>query len=33
MINPKTNTRELAYIVEVAETKPLEGYDSVHYVI
>lgn len=32
MLNPKTNERELAYIVEVAETKQLEGYDSVHYV-
>lgn len=32
MLNPNTNQRELAYIVEVAETKPLEGYDKVHYI-
>lgn len=32
MINPKTNERELAYIVRVSEVKELPGYDSVHYV-
>lgn len=32
MLNPKTNERELAYIVEVSETKELPGYDRVHYV-
>lgn len=32
MINPKTNKRELAYIVEVKETKPLDNYDHVHYI-
>lgn len=32
MLNPKTNKRELAYIVEVTETKELEGYTNVHYV-
>jgi hypothetical protein len=32
MLNPKTNERELAYIVKVSEAKELPGYDSVHYV-
>ena len=32
MLNPKTNERELAYIVKVTEAKELPGYDSVHYV-
>ena len=32
MLNPKTNERELAYVVEVSETKELPGYDKVHYV-
>ena len=32
MLNPKTNERELAYIVEVSETKELPGYDKVHYI-
>lgn len=32
MLNPKTNKRELAYVVQIAETKELTGYDSVHYV-
>jgi hypothetical protein len=32
MINPKTNKRELAYIVKVSEAKELPGYDSVHLV-
>lgn len=32
MLNPKTNKRELAYIVDILETKPLDGYDNVHYV-
>lgn len=32
MLNPKTNERELAYIVKVLEAKDLPGYDSVHYV-
>lgn len=31
MLN-KNNERELAYIVTIAETKQLEGYDNVHYV-
>ena len=32
MINPKTNERELAYIVKVDEVKELEGYDRIaHY--
>lgn len=30
MLNPKTNERELAYIVKVSEAKDLEGYDRVH---
>lgn len=30
MLNPKTNERELAYIVKVVETSELPGYDSVH---
>lgn len=30
MLNPKTNERELAYIVKVSEAKELPGYDSVH---
>lgn len=32
MLNQKTQKRELAYIVEIAETRKLEGYDTVHYV-
>jgi hypothetical protein len=32
MLNPKTNERELAYIVKVSETNELPGYDSVHSV-
>lgn len=32
MLNPKTNKRELAYIVSVSDTRELEGYDSVHHV-
>ena len=32
MLNPKTNERELAYIVHVTEAKELPGYDHVHYV-
>lgn len=32
MLNPKTNQRELAYIVEVKDTRTLEGYNNVHYV-
>ena len=31
MLNPITGKRELAYIVEIAEIKPLEGYDRVEY--
>lgn len=30
MLNPKTNQRELAYVVEVGETRSLEGYERVH---
>lgn len=30
MINPKTNERELAYVVKVSETKDIDGYDRVH---
>ena len=32
MLNQKTGNRELAYIVEIAETRKLDGYDNVHYV-
>lgn len=32
MLNPKTNERELAYIVKIADTQDLEGYDRVHLV-
>lgn len=32
MLNPKTNERELAYIVKATEAKELQGYDSVHLV-
>ena len=32
MLNQKTQKRELAYIVEIAETRKLEGYDAVHAV-
>lgn len=32
MLNPKTNKRELAYIVEVSDTRVLEGYNNVHAV-
>lgn len=32
MLNPKTNRRELAYIVEVSEVCELPEYDRVHYV-
>ena len=32
MLNPKTQERELAYIVEVQEAKDLPNYDSVHYI-
>lgn len=32
MLNPKTNQRELAYVVRISDTKDLEGYDRVHYV-
>ncbi len=32
MINPKTQERELAYIIEVQEAKDLPNYDSVHYI-
>jgi hypothetical protein len=30
MLNPKTNERELAYVVKVSETKDIDGYDRVH---
>jgi len=29
VINPKTNQRELAYVVEIADVQPIEGYDRV----
>lgn len=32
MLNPKTNERELAYIVKVSEAKELPGYDKVHLI-
>lgn len=32
MLNPKTNKRELAYVVRVTHTEDLAGYDRVHYV-
>ena len=32
MLNPKTNKRELAYIVQVSETKELPNYNNVHYI-
>ena len=32
MLNPKTNERELAYVVKVSEAKELPGYDNVHYI-
>lgn len=32
MLNPKTNKRELAYVVRVTHTENLAGYDRVHYV-
>ncbi len=32
MLNPKTNERELAYIVKVSEAKELPNYNNVHYV-
>ena len=32
MLNPKTNKRELAYIVDILETKELPNYTNVHYV-
>ena len=32
MLNPKNKKRELAYVVEISETKELEGYQNVHYV-
>ena len=31
MLNPKTNERELAYIVTIDEIRPIEGYDRVEY--
>ncbi len=31
MLNPKTNERELAYIVNIDEIRPIEGYDRVEY--
>lgn len=30
MLNPKANERELAYVVQVSETKELPGYERVH---
>lgn len=32
MLNPKTNQRELAYIVRVSDTRDLDGYTNVHYI-
>ena len=32
MLNPKTNLRELAYIVSIDEIKPIPNYDRVEYV-
>ena len=32
MLNPKTNERELAYVVKVLETKELPNYTNVHYI-
>lgn len=32
MINPKTGKRELAYIVTVGDTHPLDGYERVHHI-
>lgn len=31
MLNPKTNQRELAYVVQIDEIKPIEGYDRVEH--
>ena len=31
MLNPKTNQRELAYIVKIDEIRPIENYDRVEY--
>lgn len=31
MINPKTNQRELAYVVQIDEIRPIEGYDRVEH--
>ena len=32
MLNPKTNDRELAYIVRVSDTKDIPNYDKVYSV-
>ena len=31
MINPKTQQRELAYVVQIDEIRPIEGYDRVEH--
>ena len=31
MLNPQTNQRELAYVVQIDEIKPIEGYDRVEH--
>lgn len=31
MLNPKTNQRELAYVVQIDEIRPIEGYDRVEH--
>lgn len=31
MLNPKTNERELAYVVEIDEIRPIENYDRVEH--
>ena len=31
MLNPKTQQRELAYVVQIDEIRPIEGYDRVEY--
>ena len=31
MLNPKTNERELAYVVTIDEIRPIEGYDKVEH--
>lgn len=32
MLNPKTEQRELAYIVKISDTRELPGYTNVHYI-